>query len=100
MLAISDQKLSEKPLDSVKHIESAKGNLSPPSGSRESYGFRYFDKPVDYDDEEDDDREEEYEEKSCSSNCCDGDCECDDCLRCSDMSMIDSDAFRENAAAA
>ena len=65
---------------------------------RETYGFRYFDKPVDYDDEDDD--REEYEEKSCGATCCDNDCECDDCLRCSDTGLLDVDSYTHEAVAA
>ena len=68
------------------------------SEPKETYGFRYFDKQVDYD-EEDDDREE-YEEKSCGVNCCDNDCECDDCLRCADTGLLDVDTYPREAAAA
>ena len=66
-----------------------------PSGT---YGLRYFDKPVDYDEEEDEG--EEYEERSCGASCCDKDCECDDCLRCSDTGLKDIDSYPENAVAA
>ena len=52
------------------------------------FGFRYFDKSLDYSGEEDDDDEDngqfdEFDPKACASNCCDEDCECDDCVRCS-----------------
>lgn len=69
------------------------------SGPKDTYGFRFFDKPVDYEEEEDDDSEE-YEEKSCGANCCDKDCECDDCLRCSDTGLRDIDSYADDAAAA
>ena len=64
----------------------------------ETYGFRYFDKPIDYDEE--DEEEDEYEEKSCGAACCDRDCECDDCLRCSDTGLREIDSYAHDAAAA
>jgi hypothetical protein len=62
------------------------------------YGFHFFDKPPNTKDEERD--EDEYGENSCPAGCCDHDCECDDCLRCSDNGMIDMDSFEDDAAAA
>ncbi len=41
--------------------------------------FKPFDKLTEYEEEELD----EFEERYCSGNCCDHDCECDDCARCS-----------------
>lgn len=36
--------------------------------------------------------------RSCSADCCDGDCECDDCLRCSEgMNEEDTLVFRAAA---
>jgi len=48
------------------------------------YGFQYFDKP-DLAEEEDEGEEETdaFDLHSCSPSCCDRDCECDDCVRCS-----------------
>jgi hypothetical protein len=54
------------------------------------YGFQYFDKPVRGpigQDEDDDEQDEEFDVKSCAGDCCDEDCECDDCLRCSANSL-------------
>jgi hypothetical protein len=51
------------------------------SGPQNPYGFKYFDRMNEYEDEEESD--EDYEAKSCPGNCCDQDCECDDCERCS-----------------
>jgi hypothetical protein len=51
------------------------------STTRSPYGFNFFDRPTDFLEEEED--EDEYGENSCPSGCCDHDCECDDCLRCS-----------------
>jgi hypothetical protein len=48
------------------------------------HGFQYFDKPSDPTEEEEDEEEDDaFELHSCSPNCCDRDCECDDCVRCS-----------------
>jgi hypothetical protein len=54
------------------------------------YGFKYFDKSPDYNEDED---YEEYEFPSCPSNCCDGDCECDDCERCSMNGTTEPDSL-------
>jgi hypothetical protein len=52
------------------------------------YGFHYFDKPSrDLTGEDDDDEDDEFDVKSCAGDCCDEDCECDDCLRCSANSV-------------
>jgi len=52
------------------------------------YGFRYFDKPPRPDeDEEELEEADEFDLHSCSKNCCDNDCECDDCVRCSTMGV-------------
>lgn len=69
------------------------------SDSQEKYGFRYFDKPIDYDEDEEDDAED-FEEKTCSASCCDKDCECDDCLRCANEGTIEHDSYANNAVAA
>ena len=64
------------------------------------YGLRYFDKtPTESEDEYEDD-EDEYEERSCSANCCDIDCECDDCQRCSDMGLKDAESYEISVSAA
>ena len=66
------------------------------------YGLRYFDKtPAGAEDESvDAEVDEEYDQKSCASDCCDKDCECDDCLRCSDTDLKDTDIYEVSAAAA
>ncbi len=54
------------------------------------YGFHYFDKPardIGGQDEDDDEEDDEFDVKSCAGDCCDEDCECDDCLRCSANSV-------------
>jgi hypothetical protein len=53
------------------------------------YGFHYFDKPSDPAEEEAEGEEEEdaFELHSCSPSCCDRDCECDDCVRCSNAGL-------------
>ena len=48
-----------------------------------TYGLRYFDKPTLSEEEADEEMDEEFELASCAIDCCDDDCECDDCLRCS-----------------
>lgn len=58
------------------------------------YGLRYFDKPEE--EYEDDELIVDYEEKSCPGNCCDRDCECDDCERCSVKSVTGSDNVGED----
>jgi len=48
------------------------------------YGFQHFDKPSNPTEEEDEEEDVDvFELHSCPTNCCDKDCECDDCLRCS-----------------
>ena len=55
------------------------------------YGFQYFDKPSDLAEEDDEEGEEEdagaFDLHSCSPNCCDRDCDCDDCARCSNPGL-------------
>ena len=58
------------------------------SNSQSPYGLKHFDKPDEY---EEDEFLGEYEEKSCPGNCCDRDCECDDCERCSVKTVTGSD---------
>jgi len=70
------------------------------SDSQNPYGFKYFDRPTDFIEEgEEESRLEEYEEKSCPGNCCDHDCECDDCIRCSQNSLDKEETYYEAAAA-
>ncbi len=70
------------------------------SESQNPYGFKYFDKTTDYKEEDDEEIElEDYEEKSCPGNCCDRDCECDDCTRCSQNDSTDSESYYRAAAA-
>ena len=59
------------------------------------YGFKYFDKLNDYNEEDD---EEEDESASCPTNCCDHDCECDDCERCSMNGTTEPESLYEAAA--
>ena len=61
------------------------------SSENEKHGLHYFDRPPELS-EQDEEEEEAGEEDpdsfdmhSCSSTCCDRDCECDDCLRCSNV---------------
>lgn len=65
------------------------------------YGLRYLDKTATGSEEEsvENEADEEYDEKSCASNCCDMDCECDDCLRCSDTDLKGADIYEVAAAA-
>lgn len=63
------------------------------------YEFKIPDRQPDYIQAEDDD-EDEYGENSCPSGCCDHDCECDDCLRCSNNGVIDTDSYVDDFAAA
>lgn len=58
------------------------------------YGFKYFDRPTDYEEE----GEEEYESPTCPDNCCDSDCECDDCDRCSMNGTHELESLYEPAA--
>lgn len=55
------------------------------------YGFRYFDKLNEYDEEPE---IQEHEERSCPGNCCDRDCECDDCERCSMKGTSDEETYQ------
>ena len=66
--------------------------------SHNPYGFQYFDKSLDINEEEEE--EEEFDMKSCASNCCDDDCECDDCARCSKTGLLGPESFISNASAA
>ena len=61
------------------------------------YGFKFFDRPADYEEEGD---EDEYGENSCSGGCCDHDCKCDDCLRCSNDGLMEPDSYADEPAAA
>jgi hypothetical protein len=61
------------------------------------YGFKFFDRPTDYEAETEDD---EYGENSCPGGCCDHDCECDDCIRCSNNGLIEPDSYADEPAAA
>ncbi|MGI0091823.1 MAG: hypothetical protein ACREBS_08945 [Nitrososphaerales archaeon] len=67
------------------------------------YGLKYFDKPAHYNEEEEkegeDDELEEYDVKSCPSNCCDHDCECDDCIRCSNNGLAGEAPYSDAVAA-
>ena len=53
------------------------------------YGFQHFDKSSDLTKEEDENLEDDdaFELHSCPPNCCDGDCDCDDCVRCSNAGL-------------
>jgi len=77
----------------------AAGQEIHPSGMSLSnpYGFKFFDRPTDYEEETD---EDEYGENSCPGGCCDHDCECDDCLRCSNNGLIEPDSYADETAAA
>ena len=69
------------------------------SDPQNPYGFRYFDRPTDYRDDEEGELED-YEEKSCPSNCCDVDCECDDCIRCAKSGVAREESYSDSAVAA
>jgi hypothetical protein len=69
-------------------------------GSRiedEKFGFQYFDRPLEPDEDEEDD---EFELRSCAADCCDDDCECDDCTRCSELGLEDPESRDDVYAAA
>ena len=51
------------------------------------YGFHYFDKPSDQEEEDESEDPDAFDLDSCSANCCDRDCECDDCVRCSNIGV-------------
>lgn len=62
----------------------------------EKYGFHYFDKSSggrDEKEEEDAGELGEFGVNSCSPDCCDRDCECDDCLRCSESAFADEESL-------
>jgi hypothetical protein len=67
------------------------------SSIQNPYGFNFFDRPIDYAEEED---EDEYGESSCPSGCCDHDCECDDCIRCADNGLVEPDSYADDFTAA
>jgi len=75
-----------------------KQSPSAMSVTQNPYGFKFFDRPTDYGEEEDD--EDEYGESSCPSGCCDHDCECDDCLRCSNNGLVEPDSYADEHSAA
>ncbi len=58
------------------------------------YGFHYFDRPVSFDSEDDEEMSEDdaFDQRSCSPSCCDRDCDCDDCVRCSNTGLFGEDA--------
>jgi hypothetical protein len=68
------------------------------------YGLHYFDKPgqgLDEQEEEDDLQGDEFDLQACERDCCDIDCECDDCQRCSTNGLrTDDDPTYYGAAAA
>ena len=79
--------------------------MSTPNQSEEqSYSFRYFDKPnegEEHDSDSEDDEDGEFDLDSCAKDCCDHDCECDDCLRCSAKEVrTDEDDYLDLPAAA
>jgi hypothetical protein len=61
------------------------------------YGFNFL-PPFGYNQEEED--EDEYGENSCPNGCCDHDCECDDCLRCSNNGLVEPDSYADDHDAA
>ena len=69
------------------------------SDSHNPYGFKYFDRPGDYRDEDEEAEPDDLVDKSCPGNCCDHDCECDDCARCSQNSLDNEESYFEAAAA-
>jgi hypothetical protein len=70
------------------------------SSTHSPYGFNFLDRPFDYAHEDEEDEEDEYGENSCPSGCCDHDCECDDCLRCSNNGLMEPDGYSDDIAAA
>ncbi len=70
------------------------------SDSHNPYGFKYFDRPGDYREEDEEEAElDDFVDKSCPGNCCDHDCECDDCARCSRNSLDKEESYFDAAAA-
>ena len=63
-----------------------------------NYGLQFFDPDPDEGDIQEED--DEYEAQACPRNCCDTDCECDDCLRCSLEAMKDEEELVVGASAA
>jgi hypothetical protein len=63
------------------------------------YGLKFFDRPTDYNQPDEED-EDEYGENSCPTGCCDQDCECDDCIRCSYNGLVEPDSFADETPAA
>ncbi|MHB8567219.1 MAG: hypothetical protein ACYC7D_12625 [Nitrososphaerales archaeon] len=84
--------LSEKIASSVK---ASRVNFGA-TDIHEKYGLHYFDKPSEEEEEVEDD---ELGVNSCSADCCDRDCECDDCLRCTDAGTVGEDSMVFHAAA-
>lgn len=89
------RRLSPLPMTSINKADEAN-----------KYGFHYFDKPSEglkgADEDEDDEEEDEFEMRSCTNDCCDEDCECDDCLRCSanSVGMDDEGEYNQYSGAA
>ena len=62
------------------------------SDPHNTYGLQYFDKLADYGEDDEEELELDGFDKSCPGNCCDHDCECDDCVRCSRNSQMKEDS--------
>jgi hypothetical protein len=69
------------------------------SEQRNPYGLKYFDRPGSYKEDEEETGHEDFVDKSCPGNCCDSDCECDDCARCSQNSLDKEESYLDAAAA-
>ena len=67
------------------------------------FGSERIDRNI-LEEEEEESQDPEGEEsfpggRSCSADCCDRDCECDDCLRCSEAGVNEEDTLVYRAAA-
>gem|GEM_PF-2906941 len=90
------------------HLAIESRNPSSIFGQDYARGFgipeQRFGRPINEEEDEfegdDDDDDERYPGgSSCSADCCDRDCECDDCLRCSEAGGAEEDTLIFRAAA-
>jgi len=106
------QEQKKEVLHSRTQTESAEGKLLAAywkslvrenSENNEKYGLHYFDKNSEgkdeYDAEEEEDDPDAFDLPSCPPSCCDTDCECDDCVRCSNSVAVDGETIASRGVA-
>jgi len=90
--AVSSQSAQKPQSAEEKFLAAYLKSLAKRGSEKNSkYESNYFDKPSDHSDENDetgeDDDVDAFDVRSCSPACCDTDCECDDCVRCSNSGL-------------